>query len=72
MFMISYNISRVQDNSFIQRNDPQLQVQTEAELSLDEIQEREAAIRQLEVRTELVSYLNRGSSDELKKITHLK
>ena len=29
---------------------PQLQVQTEAELSLEEIKEREAAIRKLEVR----------------------
>lgn len=37
-----------QDHAFIQRQDPQLQVQTEAELSLDEIREREAAIRQLE------------------------
>ena len=40
----------MQDHAFIQRQDPQLQVQTEAELSLDEIREREAAIRQLEVK----------------------
>ena len=38
------------DNSQIyDNNQPQLQRQTEAELSLDEIREREAAIRQLEV-----------------------
>ncbi|XP_066923317.1 syntaxin-7-like [Clytia hemisphaerica] len=36
------------DNSRMYDNQPQLQRQTEAELSLDEIREREAAIRQLE------------------------
>ena len=43
---------------------PQIQMQTEAELSLEEIKEREEAIRKLEVQTHLIMGLSpkRGTS----------